>query len=258
MIQAVDRALRLLSEVRDHPGISLSELSGATLGAQVGTTSYRAIVEQIEPDRERGHPHPADVPHATRADDPMTAAQPTTPDAGPGTTAVAGQNLGAGRPERSIHAVHVATRIGRSVALGVGLLFLLAPRLLLAAFGMNDPIVVAIGVQLLAFLAVSGPFIAVALVYTGGLQGTGDTKSPFYISLVSQIVVPLGLCTFFQATRGLTPGDIWLGIVVGHAPRCARRVLRVRQGRWREIVVEIGGGVPVGAREAAAGGGKRG
>ena len=50
------------------------------------------------------------------------------------------------------------------------------------------------------FLSVSGFFITVALSYTGGLQGTGDTRSPLYISIVSQIVVPIGLCT-------AVPGD---------------------------------------------------
>ena len=40
---------------------------------------------------------------------------------------------------------------------------------------------------LLRYLALSGFFITVALVYTGGLQGTGDTRSPLYITLASQI-----------------------------------------------------------------------
>jgi hypothetical protein len=56
---------------------------------------------------------------------------------------------------------------------------------------MDDPVVVELGAQLLRVLSVSGLFIAVALVYTGGLQGTGDTRSPLYISLISQVVIPL-------------------------------------------------------------------
>ena len=70
----------------------------------------------------------------------------------------------------------------------------------------------------------SGLFITVALSYTGGLQGTGDTRSPLYISIVSQVVVPLGLCTIFQATRGLEAGDIWMAIVLGHMTRCVLSV----------------------------------
>jgi putative MATE family efflux protein len=155
------------------------------------------------------------------------------------TAAVAGQNLGAGRPERTTGAVWAAARIGLGVAAVIGALFLLVPRYLLAVFGMQDPVVVTIGTQLLAFLSASGLFITVALTYTGGLQGTGDTKSPFYISLVSQIVVPLGVCALFQATRGLRPADIWLAILLGHMIRCALSVGRFRQGKWRDIRVEL-------------------
>ena len=152
---------------------------------------------------------------------------------------VAGQNLGAGRPERAVHGVHVAAGIGLGVAAVVGALFVAIPRPLLAVFGMDDPAVLALGTQLLGFLAVSGFFITVALTYTGGLQGTGDTRSPLFITLVSQVAIPLGLCAVLDATRGLTPAGIWTAIVLGHFTRGALSVLRFRQGKWRHIKVEV-------------------
>ena len=155
------------------------------------------------------------------------------------TAAVAGQNLGAGHPERSVQAVRVASRIGLAVAATLGAAFVLIPRALLSVFGMDDPVVVDLGVQLLRYLSVSGLFITVALAYTGGLQGTGDTKSPLYISIVSQLVVPLAFCFAIDAARGLHPGDIWLAILLGHATRCALSVIRFRQGKWRGIRVDI-------------------
>jgi putative MATE family efflux protein len=153
--------------------------------------------------------------------------------------AVAGQNLGAGQPERAAQGVRVASRIGMSVALGVGLLFLTIPRVLLNAFGVDDPAVIDIGVQLLAYLAVSGLFITVALTYTGGLQGTGDTRSPLYISIVSQVIVPLGLCWIVQTWWTLEAHHIWLAIVLGHMTRSTLSVLRFRQGDWRHIEVNV-------------------
>jgi putative MATE family efflux protein len=152
---------------------------------------------------------------------------------------IAGQNLGAGNPERAQLGVAVASRIGLTVAAVIGAMFLLIPEFLLRLFGMTEPRVTAIGEQLLRYLSVSGLFIAVALSYTGGLQGTGDTRSPLYISIVSQIGVPIGLCTILQASRGLQPGDVWLAIVLGHLTRAALSVLRFRQGKWREIAVDI-------------------
>lgn len=118
-------------------------------------------------------------------------------------------------------------------------MFVLAPSYLLAIFGMTDPFVTSLAGQLLRYLSISGLFITVALSYTGGLQGTGDTRSPLFISIVSQVVVPLGLCTMFQMTRGLEPEDIWLAIVLGHFTRALLSVLRFRQGRWRAIAVDI-------------------
>ena len=155
------------------------------------------------------------------------------------TAVVSGQNLGAGRPERTIHAVHVASGLGLAVAATIGVLFLTIPRLLLGFFGVEDPVVTQIGVQLLTFLSVSGLFITVALAYTGGLQGTGDTRSPFYISLVSQLIIPVGICATLQATRGLQATDIWTAILIGHMTRCALSVIRFRQGKWRDIKVSI-------------------
>ena len=155
--------------------------------------------------------------------------------------AVAGQNLGAGQPDRSSAAVHIASRYGLSVAAAVGVFFAFLPRQLLAVFGMHDPVVVEIGTQLLRVLSVSGLFVTVALAYTGGLQGTGDTKSPLYISIISQIVVPLGICFVIQQTGTLQAMHIWLAILMGHMTRCALSVLRFRQGHWRTITVTVDG-----------------
>ena len=153
--------------------------------------------------------------------------------------AVAGQNLGAGHPDRAEQAVHIAARYGLAVAAFVGLFFLFFPRQLLAIFGMHDAVVVDVGIQLLRVLSVSGLFITVALSYTGGLQGTGDTKSPLYISMISQILVPLGICFVIQQTSKLDPIDIWLAILAGHVTRCVLSVLRFRQGKWRTIAVRL-------------------
>jgi putative MATE family efflux protein len=152
---------------------------------------------------------------------------------------IAGQNLGANNPQRAVDGVKVASQIGLGVAVVIGAMFVLIPGPLLAVFGMTDSDVLMIGRQLLLYLSVSGLFITVALSYTGGLQGTGDTRSPLYISIISQVIIPLGLCTLFQAMYGLEPAHIWTAIVVGHATRATLSVIRFRQGKWRSIAVDI-------------------
>jgi len=153
---------------------------------------------------------------------------------------VAGQNLGAGRPERTTATPRAAATVGLRVAVPLGLMFLFAPRLLLGLFGFDDPIVLSLGRQLLAFLSLSSIFLTVALSYTGALQGTGDTKSPMWITVFSQLFLPLAWCASFDALRGLQPTDIWLAILLGHFARSALSILRFRAGKWRGIEVDIG------------------
>jgi putative MATE family efflux protein len=161
---------------------------------------------------------------------------------------VAGQNLGAGRPDRAAAAVRIAARIGMAGAAVVGVLFFLVPGQLLAMFGIHDPEVLGIATGLLRVLSVSGLFISAALTYTGGLQGTGDTKSPLYISILSQIALPLGICFIVQQTGTLQPMHIWLAILAGHITRFSLSALRFAQGKWRGIAVDIG---PAPARESS-------
>jgi len=155
------------------------------------------------------------------------------------TAAVSGQNLGAGRPDRTSQAVRTASGFGLMLAAVIGAAFWLVPHALLAVFGMNDPTVRDLSIELLRYLSVSGLFITVALAYTGGLQGTGDTKSPMYISFVSQIVIPLGMCWLIRTYSTLDPHDIWLAIVIGHLTRMSLSVSVFKRERWRDIRVSI-------------------
>jgi len=134
----------------------------------------------------------------------------------------------------------VASGIGVAVAVGVGIVFLSVPDLLLGAFGMEDPAVAAVGRELLAFLSVSGLFVTVALAHNGALQGTGDTRGAMYISLISQLALPLAVCWVLQETVGLAAWHIWLAILLGHMTRCVLGIVRFRQGHWRRIEVGIG------------------
>ncbi len=166
------------------------------------------------------------------------------------TAAVAGQNLGAGRPDRTARSVNVAAGIGLTVAATIGAAFIFIPTHLLRIFGMTDPVLLALSIELLRYLAFSGLFITVALAYTGGLQGTGDTKSPMYISIVSQILIPLGYCYGMQTFSTLEPKDIWLAIVLGHMMRAFLSIIVFRREKWRDIKVEMADARPRTAEQA--------
>ena len=153
---------------------------------------------------------------------------------------IVGQSLGAGKSERAVVAPWAATRVGLCVAVPLSLAFLVIPDVLFGAFGMEDPLVLSLGGQLLGFLALSALFLTTALSYTGALQGTGDTSSPMYISIISQLILPISLCAAFDAFGGLQPIEIWSAIVIGHFLRALLSILRFQQGKWTSIRVELG------------------
>ena len=95
-----------------------------------------------------------------------------------------------------------------------------------------------IGTQLLRYLASPGSSSPWRSSYTGALQGTGDTKSPLYISLVSQIVVPLGILRRHGRAARPAPSDIWLAIVLGHVTALRARRPAIQAGAVAQIRVD--------------------
>jgi len=155
------------------------------------------------------------------------------------TATLAGQNLGAGKPERVSAATAVAARIGLGIAAVLGGLFLLVPRYLLALFGMTDDQVVALGVQLLRYLTVSGFFITVALAYTGGCRERATRAARSSSHWCPRSAVPIGICWWNPVVGGLWPAAIWSAIVAGHVTRCALSVWRFRSGHWQRIAIDL-------------------
>ena len=155
------------------------------------------------------------------------------------TSAVSGQNLGAGHPERTRRAARMSAAYGLAISVLASAAFLLIPQTLLGVFGLEEPKVIELGVELLSYLSLSALFVTVALNYTGALQGTGDTRSPMIITIFSQLLVPIGYLTILQAVRGLESADVWQAILMGHFLRCILSVARFEQGRWQSITVDI-------------------
>ena len=84
-----------------------------------------------------------------------------------------------------------------------------------------------------------------------GCRAPATRAARCIITLASQVAIPIGMCALIQSIRPLQSTDIWLAIVLGHFTRCVLSVLRFRQGKWRSIKVEIEGARAV-KRDCAA------
>ena len=97
-------------------------------------------------------------------------------------SAMVGQNLGAGRPDRAEQSAWVALGYGLLAAtVGAVFFFALAPHLV--AFFNDAPEVVAIGTTFLRVTAVGLVAAAVGIVLSMAMNGAGDTLSPLVITI---------------------------------------------------------------------------
>lgn len=150
-----------------------------------------------------------------------------------------GQNIGAGNPRRGKRAVSVASLFGAAWAVVMGYFFWFYPAELLGLFDATSEPILSIGVSLLRFLTFSGVMLAVTLAMTGGLQGAGETKIPMYIAFLTQIVILLGICWWFDWHGSLTPDRVWLAIFISHATRLALTWAVFRTEQWAHTEVEL-------------------
>ena len=136
-------------------------------------------------------------------------------------SALMGQNIGAGDAARGKRGVYIAAGLGILWGTLLGSVYWSAPEFLLGLFGAGDPVLLALGAYLLRVLAFAGLFVAATLALTGGLQGAGQTRVPMYIAFISQILILLGLVYGMDWAGVLTAERIWLSILVAQASRFA-------------------------------------
>lgn len=150
-----------------------------------------------------------------------------------------GQNIGAGDPARGKQAVGLTAGLGAVWAMFFGVLFWVAPGLLVRLFGVAPGPVMEHSVHLLHYLAFSGVLLAMGLSFTGGLQGAGQTTVPMVVALFTQIGVLLGICQFLVMFSALTADRVWLAILIGHLSRLILTYAFFRTDGWALKRIEV-------------------
>lgn len=158
---------------------------------------------------------------------------------GAAATTLVGMNLGARNASRAEESGWVATGIGALVmGLFAFLAFLFAPQIV--TFFVRDEAVLTIGTQFIRIIALAEPFHAVGIVLSKGLQGAGDTKPPFYITVFCWIAVRIPLAYFLAFVMGYDSMGVWWAISLTVILQGILVALRFREGQWKSIKVVEG------------------
>ena len=134
---------------------------------------------------------------------------------------------GAGDPERARRAGWLALGLGTSFMLLAAVVFLAAPRPLIALYT-TDPRVMAVGPSLLWVAAAFQIFDGIQTVSTGALRGLGETRVPMLANLVGYWVLglPLGLTLCFVLHWGIY--GMWIGLTLALVVIASTLLLRWR------------------------------
>ncbi len=150
-------------------------------------------------------------------------------------TTLVGQRLGAGFIRQARETGYWAVAIGTALMSAFGLIFFFFPYLVMSLFDPPDPEVLRLGILCLQIAAVEQPFIALTMIFSGALKGTGDTKGPFKIGLYSNLFVRLPLIYLVIYVLHLEVYYIWWVTAIQYAVSALLLYIRYRRKDWNQL-----------------------
>jgi putative MATE family efflux protein len=150
--------------------------------------------------------------------------------------ALAGQSLGAGKPESAKRYAWSATwqAVGVMSVMGVLFYVLAAP---FAALFTADRHVQHLTTTYLRVMALSEPFLGLGLVLTQAMQGAGDTTRPTVVTFITFWLVRQPLAWLFAIVLAWQTLGAWIAMALGTVLNGLLTVWLFRRGAWMKTKV---------------------
>jgi len=145
-----------------------------------------------------------------------------------------GQNLGAGKPERSERAVWLCG-FYNMIFLGlVSLVFIFFSEALIRFFT-NDEAVVAVGKDALRLISYGYLLYAYGLVIVQSFNGAGDTITPTMINVFCYWIFQLPVAHWMAGWMG--PNGVFVTVTMTESLLAVCGILAFRMGRWKTVKI---------------------
>ncbi len=164
---------------------------------------------------------------------------------------LAAQLLGADKKELAYKYARLCGIYGM-IAMTVtgGLMFIFSSQLM--GLFTPDPAVIAMGSTVLKIEALAEPLFAYFIIYAAVFRGAGDTRFPFYTTVIGMWVVrmPLTFLLVHVFHMGLT--GAWIPMALDLAVRGAICLVRFRRGKWMHVWKNKGADEPCADGDSAS------
>jgi multidrug resistance protein, MATE family len=160
-----------------------------------------------------------------------------------------GKRIGEGRPQLAERTVWLAAGATAAYMLFFAVMFVVFPKVMLRPFTGGNATAELAGIQhtvivLLRFTAVYTFFDGMALVFAFAIRGAGDTRFPFYYTLVSAWLVMVLPTWYFVKTGHGGLNACWSACSAYICLLGTACFLRFLHGKWKTMTI-IGGTAPV-------------
>ncbi|HEV8069245.1 MAG TPA: MATE family efflux transporter [Planctomycetaceae bacterium] len=160
-----------------------------------------------------------------------------------------GKRVGEGRPQLAERTVWLAAGATAVYMLFFAVMFVVFPKIMLRPFTGGNATAELAGIQhtvivLLRFTAVYTFFDGMALVFAFAIRGAGDTRFPFYYTLVSAWLVMVLPTWYFVKTGHGGLNACWSACSAYICLLGTACFLRFLHGKWKTMTI-IGGTAPV-------------
>lgn len=153
------------------------------------------------------------------------------------TSALIGQNIGAGRIDRAERTAWLSTAIAFVVLTGFGVLGFVFADTLVAVFVPNSPEVIKSGALFVRITALTYGLIGAQIVLTGAFRGSGNTLIAMAIALVSVWVLRFPAAWLLSERTALGEVGIWVAYPVQNVIAAVIAVIWFARGSWKHSSV---------------------
>ncbi|GGG43559.1 MATE family efflux transporter [Croceivirga lutea] len=147
-----------------------------------------------------------------------------------------GQNLGAKQPSRAEKSVWLTGKYNAFFMGLVSIIYLLLAKQIVSMFN-DTPAVVNNGALCLQIIAAGYIFYAYGMVVTNAFNGSGDTKTPTKINLISFWLYQLPLAYILALVLELGAVGVFIAITTAEVLLAILAIVWFKRGKWKTVEV---------------------
>ncbi len=152
--------------------------------------------------------------------------------------ALAGQNLGARKPERAVRSMWTSVTIYSAFMAACTVVGLVFPRFFIRLFT-SDPGVIAAGAVYLRYVASVYLLIGLTIVLSKSMEGTGYTLAPMLLTLGTLFGVMIPLALLLPDALDVGIHGVWIAMVIAYVLHAVGAYLVFQLGRWKLKKIEV-------------------